>query len=261
MIADRINIKISGQVNGPPLILHHALGVNLEMWQPQLSALEPHFRVIRMDMRGHGKSLPTDAPYSLEDLADDVITVLDHLNIEKADYLGISIGGMIGSALALQHPTRINRLILSNTTSQIMKEMHPMWDARIQSVREGGMDTQIDITLMRWFTPEYQSKNPETLKWVAAMVCETSPEGFIGCCEAIKGLDFLKRLPEIDTPCLVITGAKDLGTPPEKSYDIQAAIKGAQLEIIDEVAHLSNVQAPEKFNTLITSFLIKGDHP
>lgn len=255
MIDDRIHIEISGHPDKPPLILHHALGANLDMWRHQLDVLEPHFRVIRMDMRGHGKSLALPSPYSMEELAGDVVLVMDALGIERSRFLGLSIGGMVGQALALNHPDRLECLVISNTTSQMPVEMGPLWDGRIQDVVDGGMETQIAMTLSRWFTDDYAQGHGEVLDWISSMVLGTSPEGFVGCCEAIKLLDFTDRLGEIDIPCLIIAGGQDPGIPPEKSEEIHERVRGSRLEIIEEAAHLSNVQAADEFNKLVLSFL------
>ncbi len=255
MIADRIHIDVSGNADGPPLVLHHALGACLEMWEPQLAVLEPHFKLIRMDMRGHGKSLALPPPYLIEDLADDVVQVLDSLAIGSCQFMGLSIGGMVGQALTLNHPDRVERLVISNTTSRMAMDLHPLWDERIQTVRRDGMATQVGITLSRWFTEDYAAAHQNVLDWISTMVRATAPDGFIGCCEAIKGLDLTERLPQIEIPCLIIAGGQDPGIPPQKSRDIHEQVAGSRLEIIAEAAHLSNVQAADEFNALVVPFL------
>ncbi len=255
MIAERIHVEVSGSADGPPLVLHHALGASLEMWEPQLAALEPHFRLVRMDMRGHGKSLPLPPPYTIEDLADDIVLVLDELGIARCRFLGLSIGGMIGQALVLNHPQRVERLVISNTTSRMESQTHPLWEERIQAVTDGGMGTQVSTTLSRWFTDDYASEHKDVLDWISSMVGATSPDGFIGCCEAIKALNLTDRLSEIDCPCLIIAGAHDPGIPPEKSREIHRYVAGSKLEIIENAAHLSNVQAADEFNALVSPFL------
>lgn len=254
-IDNRIHVDISGNPNGLPLILHHALGACGDMWRPQLPILEPRFRVIRMDMRGHGKSLAPAPPYSMEDLADDVVLVMDELGLKSVRYMGLSIGGMIGQALALKYPQRLDRMVISNTTSRIPADLHPLWDQRIKDVREGGMQTQVAMTLQRWFTEDYATGHQDVLDWITGMVRKTDPDGFIGCCAAIRGLDLTAKLAEIKIPVLIIAGGKDPGIPPEWSEDIHAEIHGSELMIIEDAAHLANVQAEEEFNTVIGPFL------
>ena len=258
MIADRIHLEISGKADGPALIVHHALGACVDMWNPQLTVLEPHFRVIRIDMRGHGKSRAPQPPYSIEDLADDVVQVMDEMAIAKSHYLGLSIGGMVGQALAVNHPGRLERLVISNTVSRVPVEMHGMWDERVAAVQDGGMESQVAMTLARWFTEDYAKDHQDVLDWIAGMVRNTTPDGFIGCCQAIKGLDLTDRLSQITAPCLIIAGAQDQGTPPEKAREIHQRVAGSRLHIIEDAAHLSNIQASEEFNDLILPFLLEG---
>ena len=255
LVKGRIHIQCSGLADAPPLVMHHALGASLEMWQPQLQDLEPHFRVIRIDMRGHGKSPALPPPYSLEDLADDVAVVLDHLEIERTDYLGLSIGGMVGQAMAIHHGNRIGRLVLANTTSHIPAEAHAMWDGRIEKVRQAGMESQVQPTLDRWFTPEFAKDNPDRLAWIAGMVRQAAADGFIGCCQAIRQLDFTALLSGVPHPCLVISGGRDAGTPPEKGRILADALPAGRFELMPDVSHLSNVADPEGFNQLVLSFL------
>ena len=255
VIADRINLEISGTADGPPLILHHALGACLDMWEPQLAVLESHFKLIRMDMRGHGKSLAPPSPYRIEDLADDVVVVMDSLDVERCLFMGLSIGGMVGQSLTLNHPDRVERLVISNTTSRMPVDLQPLWDKRIQAADSDGMDTQVEITLSRWFTQEYASNHRDVLDWISSMVRSTTPEGFIGCCHAIKHLDLTDQLCEIDVPCLIVAGGQDPGIPPQMSRDIHQQIAGSRLEIIEGAAHLSNVQTADEFNALVVPFL------
>lgn len=248
-----IHYEVSG--SGPWLTLSHSLCCDVSMWQPQLAALEKRFTVLRFDTRGHGG---TDAPagaYTFDQLADDVLGLLDALKIGRTHYCGLSMGGMIGQHLALKAPQRIDRLVLADTTSRMPAEAQPLWAERIRIAQEQGMAAHVQPTLERWFTAPYRAAHPEVMERIGSLIRSTPPAGYVGCAHAIAGIDITGRLSAIQAPTLVIVGRDDVGTPPAMSEAMAAAIPGARLEIISEASHLSSIEQADAFNRLLLDFL------
>lgn len=240
---------------GDAVLLVHAIGCDHRMWDGLGTALSPRFRVIRMDVRGHGRSVVTPRPYSLDQLADDARDLLDSLGIEKAHWVGLSMGGMIGQAFALRHPDRLRRLVLANTTSTYGTQGPEMWQARAKAVSEGGMAAIRDLAMQRYFTDDFRASHSDIVDRIGDGFLATDPAGYIACCDAIRDLDFSGDLHRITAPTLVIAGEKDVGTPVAMSKAIADAIPGAKLLVIPGAAHLSAVEDPEAFNRAVADFL------
>ncbi len=248
--------QVDGPDDAPVLVLNHTLATSRAMWRAQIPHLSGRHRVISFDMRGHGESAAPDYPYNLEMLAEDVIGVLDGLGVERpAIFLGISIGGMVGQALGLRHPDRFRALILCNTASRTSPEGRAGFDQRIEAVRKDGIEGQVQPTLERWLSAEFRSRDPQTTKWVADMVRGTPVAGMVGCCEAIKALDYTDQLDRITLPTLIIAGEKDPGAPVAASEVIRDRIKGAHLEVITGCLHQTPIEAPDTFNRIVGAFL------
>lgn len=243
--------------SGDAVVLAHAIGCDHRMWDGLGTALSPRFRVIRMDVRGHGRSPVTPRPYSLELLADDVRDLLDSLKIEKAHWVGLSMGGMIGQAFALRHPQRLRKLVLANTTSTYGAQGPEMWQARAKAVSEGGMAAIKELAMQRYFTDDFRASHSDIVDRIGDGFLATNPAGYIACCDAIRDLDFSGDLHRIKAPTLVIAGEKDVGTPVAMSKAIADAIPGAKLAVIPGAAHLSAVEDPETFNRLVADFLAR----
>lgn len=253
----KINYELSGRKDGPVVILSHSLASSLKMWEPQMGILESHFRVLRYDTRGHGRSETTRAPYTLEILGKDAIGLLDALNIEQVYWVGLSMGGMIGQAIALNHPRRLKSLALCDTAAVIPAEAQPIWDERIEGVRTIGMKSQLETTMERWFTPSYLKLNPPMFTLIKEEFLATPAEGYIGCAGAIRRLNYLERLGEINLPTFIIVGEDDPATPVSASQAIHEQIKNSKLIILPYARHLSNVEQAEPFNTYLLKFLEK----
>lgn len=248
-----IHCEISG--SGPWLALSHSLCCDGAMWQPQMAALETRFTVLRFDTRGHGGSDAPAGAYSFEQLTDDVLGLLDALQIERTHFCGLSMGGMLGQHLALKAPQRIGRLVLADTTSRMPAEAAPLWAERIRVATEQGMAPLVQPTLERWFTAPWRAAHPEVMAQIGGLIRSTPVAGYVGCAQAIAGIDVTDRLHEVKAPTLVIVGSDDLGTPPAMSEAIAAAIPGARLEVIADASHLSNIEQAQAFNTLLLDFL------
>jgi 3-oxoadipate enol-lactonase len=237
------------------VLLVHAIGCDHRMWDTLEAGLASRFRVVRMDVRGHGRSDATPRPYSLEQLADDARDVLDARAIEAAHWVGLSMGGMIGQAFALRHPRRLRRLVIANSTSSYGADGAKMWEARAKAVEDGGMAAIKDLAMARYFSDEFRAVHPEVVERIGGQFLATNPQGYIGCCDAIRNLDYTSALPRIAAPTLVIAGGKDAGTPVAMSETIARAIPGAKLEVIPAAAHLSAVEDPAAFSALVRPFL------
>jgi len=252
----KIHYKTEGREAGPPLVFSNSLGTSLAMWDGQAAEAVGHgFRVIRYDTRGHGKSDAPKGPYTLARLSDDLIDLLDALEIEATAFCGISMGGMTGMHAAKKHPRRFSRLALCNTAAHMAPR--ELWEQRIEAVSKRGMAAVADGVVERWFTSDFRSRQPQPVKRIREMLLSTNPDGYAGCCAAIRDMDERDFLGTIEASALVVVGAHDPATTPEKGKYIAEHIPGARLETLD-CAHLSNVERPEDFNRIVLGFLTNG---
>lgn len=247
--------EIEGPEGAPWIICSNSLGATHRMWAPQMALLTKSHRVLRYDTRGHGGSAAPNAPYQLADLARDVVALMDHHGIDKADYLGLSLGGMTGLGLALHHADRIERLICCDARADAPPPFAKMWDERIAAVEANGVAALWPGTLERWLTPECQAREGEMVDQLKADFELTSAEGYKGCSAAISGLDFLRHLGSITLPVLYIVGDQDSGASPETMRAMADATPGAQFKEIGNAAHIANIDNPEAFNAAVTRFL------
>jgi len=250
-----IHYELSGKKGAPVVVLSHSLASSLVMWNLQMDDLNSYFQVLRYDMRGHGKSEVISGPYTLELLADDVIGFLDALKIDRVHYVGLSIGGMIGQSLALNYAHRLRSLALCDTASIIPQEAQPIWQERIDKTLTEGMEAQVDETMERWFTPAFLKQGSPMLDIIRKQILATSVQGYIGCAEAIRKLNYLNRLSEIKIPTLIMVGEDDPGTPVSASEAIHERIANSKLLILPSARHLSNIEQKKAFNTALLTFL------
>jgi 3-oxoadipate enol-lactonase len=251
----KMNYELSGKRGAPHVMLSHSLGSSLVMWDPQLEVLKTHYQVLRYDTRGHGDSDAPSGAYTLEMLGEDALGLIDALAIDKVHFVGLSMGGMIGQCIALNHPDRLENLVLCDTAAILPKEAQPIWQERVQLALKKGLDALVDETLERWFTPSFLSQNPPEVQSIRQQFLATPMNGYIGCSAAIRGLNYLERLSEIKIPTLILVGEEDPGTPVGAAEAIQQRIGGAQLVVLPSAAHLSNVEQAEAFNTALMKFL------
>lgn len=240
---------------GEAVLLAHAIGCDHRMWDRLRGRLAPRYRVLAVDLRGHGRSSVPPRPYSLADLADDGRALLDRLGVERIHWVGLSLGGMVGQAFALQHPRRLGKLVIANSTSSYGPEGRSLWAARAKLVQEGGLAAIRETVAARYFSDDYRRENAAQVNAVMQRFLETPAEGYLGCCDAIADLDFSAALGRIRARTLVIAGGADAGTPPAMSQAIAAAIPGARMAVIPGAAHLSSAEKPEEFAKLVLDFL------
>ncbi|HEX6715021.1 MAG TPA: 3-oxoadipate enol-lactonase [Thermoleophilaceae bacterium] len=243
-----------GDAQAPPLVLGSSLGATLEMWDVQTPRLAEHYRVIRYDHRGHGRSPVPPRPYEIDDFADDVVELLDRLGIEQTNYCGLSIGGMTGISLAAHHPERVERLVVCCSSPHMPPASN--WQQRAKAVLEAGsVEVITDAVVDRWLTPEYAAAHPDVRERLRAMLAASPPDGYAAACGAIERMDLRPLLGDVRAPTLVIAGARDLAAPPdEHSRVIADGIPNARLELVD-AAHVANVQQAERVTELIIDHL------
>ena len=247
-----MHYEFSGSADLPVLVFSNSLGANLGMWNEQVEALEGHVRVLRYDTRGHGNSGTGTIPFSIADLAQDVLRLLDLLNIECASFCGLSMGGVIGQWLGLHAPGRLNKLVLANTAAKIGTA--ETWDTRIATVQREGLAPIIPGTLERWFNAEFRGQHPEKVAQVRAMLETTNVNGYAACCAAIRDADFREEIGTIQIPTLVIAGTDDPVTTLSDGQFLVSKIPGAEYVEL-KAAHLSNLGAAREFNSALIAFL------
>lgn len=252
------NTKIDGPEGAPWIVLSNSLGSNLGMWDEQIDLLTSTYRVLRYDHRGHGGTDVTDGPYSWAQLTGDVIALMDALGIERADFMGLSMGLMTGLGLGIGHGSRFGRMVLCDGRADAPEPFRAMWDQRIATVREGGMTAMAEATLPMWLSEDFRAADPARASALKAMIETTDPAGYIACCQALQTLDYLKDAGTISNDVLCLTGSQDKGAMPDVVKGIAAAIPGAAYTEIAGAHHISNVDAPEAFNAAIADFLGLG---
>jgi 3-oxoadipate enol-lactonase len=248
----RIRYEWSGLEAAPPLVFSNSLGTDIAMWDSQTAALSRDFRILRYDTRGHGRSSVMPGPYTINQLADDVVGLLDELELERSDFCGLSIGGLIAMSLALRVPQRLRKVVLCNTAAKIGS--HEIWNARIDAVRKGGMAAVVPGILERWYTAEFRSASPEAVESTRRTLLSTSVEGYAGCCAALRDVDLRNDIAGIHLPVLIIAGAHDPATTPADGRFLAERIAGSRYVEL-RAAHLSNIEASGAFTMELSAFL------
>lgn len=245
----------SGRADGPALVLAHGLATDLHLWDGVVPYLEPHCRLIRYDARGHGQSpAPAGTNWRMDDLVADALSVMDRFGLHRAAYAGLSMGGMTGLGLALDHPARLTRLVVLNARADAPEAYVRAWDQRIATLHAQGLGVLVEPTLSRWFTAGFQA-DTAAMDRMRAMVLRTTPAGFEGCGRALQGLDYRRRLAEMTVPTLYLVGDEDQGAPPEVMREMAAATPGARTETITAAGHLSAVEQPRAVAEALLRFL------
>ncbi|OAN80866.1 3-oxoadipate enol-lactonase [Jannaschia sp. EhC01] len=248
-----LNTRVDGE-GDQWIILSNSLGADLSMWDDQIDVLTSKYRVLRYDTRGHGGS-DRSGPVSFADLNGDVIALMDHFGIRHAAFMGLSMGGMTGMGLAVDHGDRITRVVCADARADAPEPFRANWDARIAAIEAGGLEAIVDGTLASWLTEEWRAANPDRVAQIRAMVLANDPQGYIACCHALKGLDCLRRLPEAKVPILFVGGDQDMGAAPAVMQAMADATPGGVYTQIPNAAHVANINAPEAFNAAIAEFL------
>ena len=245
-----LHYELTGPRDAKPVLLLHAIGCSLEMWSPQLQILSRDFRVVAVDLRGHGRSPVPYGPYSIADLAGDVLRTLDDLEIAQAHVCGLSLGAMVGLTLAATASERVGRLVAACVVAVPAAPM--AWVDRAQRVRTGGTEAVSDLVVERW---GYRTRQPQIAQQIRDMLAATPPEGYAACCDAIATMDLRPILGRISAPSLLIVGGDDPAAPHEAAGEIAAAMVDAKVTVIEGAAHLVNVEAPEAVTAAVRAHL------
>ena len=249
----RTNYKIQGTPNSPVLMFSNSLGADLKMWDELVPYLLPYFRVLQYDTRGHGQSKLTEGPYTIAMLGQDVIELLDMLHIDKVYFCGLSMGGLIGQYLGINHPERLHKLIISNTDSKI--GTIDRWKERIKIISEQGMNAIVDSTMEKWFTERYHKTNPSRVAEMKEIFLANSKVGYSACCAAIGAADFRSDIKKISLETLIITGDEDAVTNVTQAEVMQKEIAGAKLKVF-HARHLPSTELPESYSDVLIDFII-----
>lgn len=248
----RIGYRFDGPDDAPVLLLSNSLGTDLRMWAPQLATFTQTHRILRYDSRGHGASDKPAGAYSMDRLGRDVVEMLDALGIERVDFCGLSMGGMVGQWLGVHAPDRVRRLVLANTAAYMGPPSG--WQDRIRNVLANGMEPLFEPTLERWFTPAFVASAPDTITAVRQMLLANDLGGYTGCCAAIRDMDQRPTTQLIATPTLVIAGSADPSTSvADGAYLADTVREGRLVEL--PAAHLSSIERPQEFADAVADFL------
>lgn len=253
MSAVDLAATLSGPADAPVVVLSNSLGSTHRMWDAQRDVLEERFRLLRYDTRGHGASPVPSGPYSIDDLADDLVALLDRFGIDSAHLVGLSLGGMTAMRVAIRNPERVDRVVLLCTAAYFPPASS--WVQRAATVRDGGSGAVADGVLSRWFTPDYLAGQRDQVAAWRNMIAGTPAEGYAGCCEAIAAMDQRGDLSAIKAPTLAIAGADDPATPPERLAEIVDAVPDGRLLVVDHAAHLANAEQPAIITPAIINHL------
>jgi len=239
-VAVDVHHTLEGPEGAPVIAFSNSLGTTGLMWDAQASALSKHLRVLRYASRGHGETPAPPGPYSIADLAGDVLGLLDRLELDRVSFCGLSIGGMIGMWLGANAPARIDRLVICCTAMHLPPP--EMWTDRAAQVRNEGMDSVIDATMERWFTPEFPNRSPEVVERIREAFMQTDPEGYAGHCEALAEADMRGELGAVQVPTLVIGGEDDPVGTPERIAAIGNEVPGSRVVMLPDARHLAAVE-------------------
>ncbi len=250
-----IHYVAAGADDAPWVTLAHSIAADHSFWDAEAAALAAGYRVLRYDARGHGKSAVGDDPYSLDLLARDVIGLWDALGIARSHFIGLSLGGMTGLVLGLDHPGRVEKLVIANARTRADAEFTALWDQRIALAERDGMAPIAEGSLARWFTADFIARNAATAARVRAVIESTPPAGFAGAGRAIREIDLHKRLGTLAGPTLFIAGAEDGACPPDGVRADHRAVPGSRYVELSPAAHVSNLEQPQAFVVAVADFL------
>ena len=245
--------ELTGPEGAPVVAFSNSIGTTLEMWDAQVEALSQHYRCLRYDTRGHGRSSVVERSASIHDLAGDLAGLLDALDIPKAHVVGLSLGGMTAQAFALSNPDRLLSLTLVATAAYLPPA--EAWEQRAETVCREGMAAIVDAVIPRWFTPPFTETSPEKVAPVRDRFLEIDPRGYAVCCRVIRDMDLRQDIRSITAPTLIIAGAEDPATPVAMMEDIRARIADSELVVLPRAAHLLAIEQAERVNRHLLSFL------
>jgi len=248
----RLFYQWDGSESAPALVFCNSLGTTHRMWDAQVGAFSQHFRVLRYDSRGHGQSSVTPGPYSIVQLANDVVHLLDALKLDRVYFCGLSLGAMTGMYLGSQAANRFHKMALCNTAAKIGNV--DAWNTRIATVEKEGMKAVAGSVIERWLTTGYRGTHPKETGEMLGMLQNANCKGYAASCAAVRDMDYREKLSQIRVPTLIVAGTHDPVTTPADGHFLQERIPGAQYTELS-AAHISNVEACFDFNREVLGFL------
>lgn len=251
----RLHFNDLGPKSAPVIVLLHSLATHSDLWAPQVPVWSAHFRVVSVDLPGHGQSPVSQRDIALADMADAVVAVLDTLQVAKAAFVGVSLGGMVAQSIALAHGSRVSALVIAHAGARTDAAVQDIWDQRLEQFEAGGLANLAQPTLERWFPRAFAESAPLTMDWMASLIQATHPEGYVSAIRAIQGLDHLDRLPAIKAPTLVVAGLADAAVPSTVATLVAQRIPDAKLHLFEDTGHIGNVQRPTEFTETVGQFL------
>jgi len=253
----QLHVALQGLGSGVPVVLSHALGLDLTMWDGLAAALCAEHPVLRYDHRAQGASAAVNKPFTLDDLVDDAARLVREWGRGPVVFIGLSMGGMVAQGLAIRHPDRVRGLVLANTTAQYPEAAQATWAARIAAVQAGGMAGVVQGVVERYLQADFRAAHPESTAALHAQLLRADPAGYVASCEAIRHVDWLGALAQVRCPTLVLAGAHDIGATPAMGQAIAERIPGAQFELLEEASHLSSAEQPARFEAAVRGLLAR----
>lgn len=245
--------RFDGPPDAPVLVLSNSLMSTHRMWDPQMSDFASQFRVLRYDTRGHGATQTTPGPYSIDLLARDAEALIEALGLGPVHFLGLSMGGMIAQRLGVNRPDLVASLMLCDTACEM--PTLEMWNARIAKAESAGTEGLLAGTIQRWFTPGFLARSPAAVGFVEGMIRDTDGPGYIGCASAVRDMSQRDILKNITQPTLVLVGADDPACTVAQAMVLHEHIAGSQYVVLEDAAHLANIEKPVEFNAAVLTFL------
>ena len=250
-------LRVAVQGQGAPVLMAHALGLDLSMWDDLANRLAATHLVARYDQVGHGGSAVPPGPYTLNQMVDHAARLIREWGQGPVVWIGLSMGGMVGQGLAIRYPELVKGLVLANTTSQYPQAAQAGWTQRIANVEQHGMPGIVDMVIERYLSDDFRRANPAFVQGLRGAILRSDPKGYAACCHALRDVNWLDRLHTIRVPTLVLAGGKDLGTPPAMGQQIAEHIQGATLHVFDNAAHLSVAEVPDAFAQQVQALLAR----
>ncbi|MGQ7847067.1 alpha/beta fold hydrolase [Granulosicoccus sp. 3-233] len=250
-----LHSQVSGLTDGPGLLLSNSLSTTVNMWNPLLPVLEKHYKVVRYDTRGHGKSSAPAAPYSFDDLVGDAFSIMDRHELTSASVMGCSLGSMTALGMGLSQPERIERIVCTAARADAPQPFRQSWDDRTAVLNEKGMAGLWEGSLANWLTPAFREAQPEAVEQLKVDFLLTDPAGFTGCAAALKELDYLKDLGALQVPVLFVAGSEDKGASPETMQEMTAACRDGRFALVEDCGHIVAVNNAAGLESAVREFL------
>ena len=251
----QLQVAVQGLDVGVPVVLSHALGLDLSMWDELAAQLAPTHPVLRFDHRGHGGSAISDSPHTLNDMVSDAARVIREWGRGPVVFIVLSIGACVGQGLAIEHPDLVRALVLANGAARYSDTAREAFAARVAAIESGGMAAVADLALQRLVHTDFQNASPKMTRQLREQLLRCSPVGYIGACRAVAAVDWLDQLPRIGAPTLVIAGEHDLSVSLSMAQDVQSRIAHSRLHVIADASHLTVVEQPLEFGRQVQQFL------